>query len=156
MLTEIPNGLDEIIHVFGSLDDPHFEENNITMFSFPYPLLYAGKPVSKGRCHRLVVDNFVAVFKELHDLELAHMVQEADYEDYAGIYNQRPIRGQSSHPSTHSWGIAIDLEPGKYPLGSAARFPDVIINVFKKYGFFYGGDFKSRKDPMHFQLATGY
>jgi hypothetical protein len=23
-------------------------------------------------------------------------------------------------------------------------------------GFFWGGSFKSRKDPMHFQLATGY
>jgi len=65
------------------------------------------------------------------------------------------VRG-GSHPSTHSWGIAIDLEPDRYPLGCKERFPEEVVKVFRNHGFFYGGDFKDRKDPMHFQLVTGY
>lgn len=63
---------------------------------------------------------------------------------------------RGSHPSTHAWGIAIDLEAERYPLGSAARMPDDVVAVFHKAGFFYGGDFLARKDPMHFQFCTRY
>lgn len=151
MLTRIPNGLDEIIHTFGSIDDKDFERDNIVMFDLPYPLLYGEQTVHRSRCHRLVVDNFRQAF-----IEIAHAGLENEAKRYGGIYNQRSIRGRSSHPSTHSWGIAIDLEPAKYPLGSTDRFPVAIVDIFKRAGFFYGGDFRSRLDPMHFQLCTAY
>lgn len=38
-----------------------------------------------------------------------------------------------------------------FPLGSKKRINQGVIDAFEKYGFFYGGDFVSRKDPMHFQ-----
>lgn len=151
VLTRIPNGLDEIQHTFGFIDDRDFETTNIVSFDLPYPLLYGEQAVHRSRCHRLVVDNFRQAF-----LEIAHAGLEDEARHYGGIYNQRAIRGASSHPSTHSWGIAIDLEPAKYPLRSDARFPVAIVDIFKRAGFFYGGDFRSRKDPMHFQICTGY
>ncbi len=151
MLTKIPHGLDEIIHVFGSLSDPGFAAKNLMTFQLPYTLFYAGKPVNRASAHRLAVDNFVAAFKNIQDAGLA-----SQFTEFNGIYAARPIRGQESHPSTHSWGIAVDMEASKFPLGSHKRMPDGIIRAFQAAGFFYGGDFKSRKDPMHFQLATGY
>ncbi len=151
MLTESPSGLDEIILVFGSLDDSAFEQKNIVTFDLPYSLLFDDKPVTRSRCHKLLVDNFKKVFLDIKAAGLENVVK-----NYGGIYAPRPIRGHPSHPSTHSWGIAIDLEPEKFPLGSQARFPDDIITIFRNAGFFYGGDFKSRKDPMHFQFCTNY
>ena len=151
MLTTIPNGLDEIIHTFGSIDQPGFEALCIVSFDLPYPLAYDGKPVYRARCHRLVVENFQFAFERIKSLGLEH-----EATNYGGIYNQRAIRGQARHPSTHSWGIAIDMEAALSPLGSSKRFPDAIVQAFKDAGFFYGGDFKSRKDPMHFQCCTGY
>lgn len=35
MLTEIPNGLDEIIDTYGSLDDPQFETEHIVLINCP-------------------------------------------------------------------------------------------------------------------------
>lgn len=151
MLTSIPNGLDEINDVFGSLDDPDFEKNNIVQVTFPYPLLYAGKAVLHGRCHKLAVDHFVKALTNVQTAGLQDQVK-----NYGGLYQPRPIRGQSAHPSTHSWGIAGDFEPAEYPLGSLKRFSDQIVQIFKEAGFMYGGDFKSRKDPMHWQLCLGY
>ncbi len=151
MLTQIPVGLDEIIYTFGSLDDPHFEARNIVLFDLPYPLFYERTQVTRARCHKLIVENFQKAFEDIKAAGLEDQVK-----NYSGIYEQRSVRGFGSHPSTHSWGIAIDLESEKYPLGSDLRFPDEVINIFQGAGFFYGGDFRSRKDPMHFQLCRGY
>lgn len=151
MLTNTPAGLDQIIEVYGSLDDPRFETTNIVSFALPYTLLYAGKPVNKARCHRLIVENVQKMFEDIKAAGYQEQVK-----NYSGIYAKRAIRGQSSHPSTHSWGIAIDLEAEKYPLGSLKRFPPEIVQIFRNAGAFYGGDFKSRKDPMHCQWALAY
>lgn len=146
-----PHGLAGIMDVFGDPADPEFEARNIVSFDLPYPLVYDGKRIFRSRCHRLAVDNFIQVFMDLDHAGLASEVS-----NYGGIYAQRSIRGRATRPSTHSWGIAIDVEPAKYPLRSLARLPQPVIEVFKRAGFTYGGDFKGRKDPMHFQLCSGY
>ena len=151
MLTHTPVGLDEIIETFGSLDTPNFESRYVEPFTLPYPLFYEGVKVSRARCHHLITDNFRQAFEAIKAAGLQDQVR-----NYSGIYNKRVIRGQTSHPSTHSWGIAIDLEAEKYPLGSTRRFTDEIVKIFKDAGFFYGGDFRSRKDPMHFQFCEAY
>lgn len=150
MLTNIPSGLDEIIATFGSLNGG-FEAKHITLFDLPYTLKYEGAPVKRARCHRLAVENFIQAFKSVQTEGLANQFSE-----FNGIYAPRSIRGQSAHASCHSWGIAIDMCASQYPLGSQLRMPDAIVKAFQSAGFFYGGDFKSRKDPMHFQLATHY
>ena len=151
MLTQTPVGLDEIIHTFGSIDDPQFEAKSIILFDLPYALLFDGTQVKRARCHKLLVENFQKAFEDIKAAGLDGQVK-----NYSGIYARRSIRGFGSHPSTHSWGIAIDLEAEKFPLGSALRFPDEVIKIFQDAGFFYGGDFQSRKDPMHFQFCRGY
>lgn len=151
MLTHTPVGLDEIIATFGSLDTPRFESRYIEPFTLPYPLFYEGVKVTRARCHHLIIENFQQAFEAIKVAGLQDQAQ-----NYSGIYNPRAIRGQTAHPSTHSWGIAIDLEAEKYPLGSTRRFPDGIVKIFQDAGFFYGGDFQSRKDPMHFQFCKGY
>lgn len=151
MLKHTPAGLDEIIDTFGSLDTPHFESRYIEVFTLPYPLFYDGTKVTRARCHHLIVENFEKAFEEIKAAGLQDQVK-----NYSGIYNVRSIKGQSEHPSTHSWGIAIDLESEEYPLSSKKRFPDAIVNIFQNAGFFYGGNFIARKDPMHFQFCTKY
>ena len=37
----------------------------LVSIDLPYPMVYDGKPVKKMRCHKLVKDNFLAVFNEL-------------------------------------------------------------------------------------------
>lgn len=150
MLTKTPAGLRAIIATFGVLDD-QFEQTHIVSFDLPYPLLYDGLKVTRARCHRLLVDNFVTAFTAIKNAGLTEQVK-----NYGGIYNPRAIRGIPSHPSTHSWGIAVDLEPEKYPLGSKQRFSVEVIKCFEDAGFFYGGRFVHRPDPMHFQFCTMY
>lgn len=150
MLTVTPHGVAAIVAAFGSLSDPRFEERNIVSFALPYPLLYAGRKVSRSRCHKALVDNFVFAFERIASKGLQDYAR-----NYSGIYAPRNMRG-GLKPSTHSWGIAIDLEAEKFPLRSKKRQHPGVIEAFADAGFFYGGDFVERLDPMHFQFATGY
>ena len=150
MLTHIPHGLAEIVATYGDASAPSFEQLCIVSFDLPYPLLYDGKPVHRSRCHKLLVENFQFAFERIKSAGL-----EAECKNYGGIFAKRAKRG-SSKASTHSWGIAIDLEPYKYPLGSKARMPDAVVGIWKEAGFGYGGDFAKRLDPMHFQCAVSY
>jgi D-alanyl-D-alanine carboxypeptidase len=151
MLLKTPNGLQEILATFGDIHDPQFELKYIQTFDLPYPLLFNRIPVARARCHRLIVDNFSAVFA---DILSAGLDKEAT--EFCGIYAVRPIRGLPKFPSLHSWGVAIDLNCSEFPLGSTKRQDDKLVKIFEKHGFFYGGDFSHRKDPMHWQFATGY
>lgn len=151
MLTVTPSGLDELIATFGSLDDPSFEAKHIVSFTPPYQLFYDTKPIKTARCHKLVVDNFIKAFQGVEDAGLADTFQE-----FNGIYERRPIRGQKAHASCHSWGIAVDMGASSHPLGSLKTWAKDILDAFASAGFFWGGQFVSRHDPMHWQFATHY
>jgi len=75
--------------------------------------------------------------------------------NFSGSYNYRPIRG-SSRLSCHAFGAAIDFDAENLPLSKPVAItdmPQVVVECFKSAGFFWGGDYTGRKDPMHFQLA---
>jgi hypothetical protein len=103
-------------------------------------------------CHRLVRASLVDVFTELSDRNLWRHVQ-----DFEGCYAYRAIRG-SDEISFHSWGIALDLNSRRYPLGSLPDPTDPwvtqVVPVFRSHGWAWGGDYKGRKDPMHVEAVA--
>lgn len=73
---------------------------------------------------------------------------------FDGCLNIRPVRGTTSSPSTHSYGLALDLNADENQLGNAATtFSQAFIKCFTDEGFDWGGNFRHRKDPMHFSYA---
>jgi len=146
-----PDGLDAIKTLFGDPAVPGFEADHIVSFDLPYPLVYGTAMVRKSRCHRLMVPVFQAALSEVKSEGFADRASH-----YGGIFAQRAIRGnKTGRLSTHSWGIAIDLNPAQNALGTFGRMHPAIIAIMGRHGFLWGGYFK-RRDPMHFQYATGY
>ena len=75
--------------------------------------------------------------------------------DWGGCYAYRTVRGAPRSPSRHSWGIAIDMDVGDNPMGSAGRVDPRMIDLMADGGFFWGGYFKgARRDPMHWEFAA--
>ena len=75
-----------------------------------------------------------------------------------GGYNVRNIAGTSS-PSYHSWGDAIDINPGQNPVSVSPTvitdFPPDINSLAHKHGLGWGGSWHGKKkDTMHFCIAT--
>jgi hypothetical protein len=65
-------------------------------------------------------------------------------------YANRAIRGRRV-ASNHSWGLAVDIDATRYPMGTRRNPPGWIVDLFEAYGFEWGGRW-SRPDPMHFEF----
>ena len=77
---------------------------------------------------------------------------EMQIKTYDGCYNVRPIRGHEDKNtySTHSWGVAIDINKKENPLGKKPLISEELVACFDLW-FDWGGRFK-RQDGMHFEL----
>ena len=75
-----------------------------------------------------------------------------------GGYNYREIRGSegTGKLSNHSSGTAIDINWDKHPLAAVGTVPANKVRAMRleaaKRGLRWGGDYRSRKDEMHFEV----
>lgn len=115
----------------------------------PYwKVLDTDNPVRAISCNTDIHGPLQAVFAELRFYGLG-----PELKTYDGVFNIRFTRG-AALPSTHAWGLAIDINAALNPLGQAwTTFTPQFIDCWKKHGWTWGGDFYGRKDPMHFSWA---
>lgn len=134
--------------------DPRWEASRIVRQVLPFaiPLAWDTSKSATGiRCHKLLAPLFEEVFRQI----VARGLQSA-VKTYGGCYQFRAKRN-GVKPSTHSWGIAIDLNPNTNAMGSAGDMDPRLVELFEGLGFVWGGRWAGRgKDPMHFQYCTGY
>jgi len=108
----------------------------------------------KLRCAESVGLLLAAFASEFH--ELIEPLDVGALDDWGYCY--RMVRGETTKLSNHSSGTAIDLNSTKHPLGKIGTFPaekvPMIRALAKKYGLKWGGDYKKRKDEMHFEIEV--
>lgn len=70
-----------------------------------------------------------------------------------GSYNCRPIGG-TNRPSNHSWALAFDLNWSSNPYTSTLRtdMPSWMPQMWNRYGFAWGGNYRGKKDAMHYEF----
>lgn len=132
----------------------------LVKIQLPYPMRLAWDTdtvVNTMMCHKLVSAKFLSVFSEIHRVYGYEKIKELGIDLFGGCFNYRKMRGGNSW-STHSWGIAIDLDPARNLLketSKTARFarPEykAMIDIFYKHGFESLGREKNY-DWMHFQI----
>jgi len=160
-VTKFPAGLDHIRQTYGDpsihiLDDggvdPKWEALTLGM-------LYIPAPMKLGWNHDIKVKRLRMHWKVLTEIDrvLREILNNGNWEDiktFDGTYTWRAKRGQQKL-STHSWGIAIDLNAATNGLGSKGDMPDTIVRPFVDAGWEWGG-YWDYPDPMHFQACHRY
>ena len=115
----------------------------------PLPLSWdRNHTVTRLRVHRKLVGAFRAAFATVHEDEEAW----ASLGDTGGAYAWRPQRG-AKRLSRHSWAIAVDVDVADNPLGGTPHMHPGVIAAFVSQGFEWGGAWRTRKDPMHFEFV---
>ena len=111
---------------------------------------YDGKNVKTIRCHHKVAPSLRRILEEIAKTPHAWVLKE-----YAGCYNNRPMRGGST-PSLHARGAAIDLAPStngnREHWPSSANMPIEVMEIFAKEGW-NGLGWSISRDAMHFQAT---
>lgn len=132
----------------------------LVYIDLPYPMRIAWDrktKIKRFQCHKLVAQPLLNVFNEL----LAHYGYDTlvslGIDLYGGCFNYREMRGGTSL-STHSWGIALDLDPDRNLLhesAKTARFARseyaIMHDIFYRNGFINLGIEKGF-DWMHWQI----
>ncbi len=108
--------------------------------------------------HKKLVHEITAVFNELK--AIGFPVRKSD----TAAYNWRNMASGSSR-SHHSYGCVVDLNwnsnpmigvtagsyrPGTDPYSVTSK----VVQIWKNHGFYWGGDWKSTKDYMHFTYTN--
>ena len=158
-----PNGLDQICATFGDIFkyilpdhtlDPSWQTDFLALVALPFPLPLSwdmSRTVTAMTCHKLMASTFSDVFGGLQNSGLQEKLTS-----FGGCFSFRPQR-TGTKLSTHSWGIAIDLNPESNAQGTAGNMDLGVVGVFRAAGFEWGGDWTGKvRDPMHFQFCTGY
>ena len=159
-----PHGMQAIMATFGDLmkyppvgdnqPNPKWEADFIVSAKLPQPIPLTWNMALSAkslRCHKLVAPLYEAVFLDVLNKGLWGSIKST-----AGGYNWRMKRNQSK-PSTHTWGIAFDLNDRTNAMGTAGDMDPALVAVFESHGFVWGGRWSGTyKDPMHFQYCSGY
>lgn len=149
----------EAIHF---LDD--WPERNVITVNVPQlariaGIEHQGKIVGAGpksgnvSCHRLIANQFKAMWQAWDDASLLHHVIT-----WAGMWAPRFIRGSRVTLSNHAFATAFDLNAPWNPLGREPASDGKkgclweLVPLAHEHGFYWGGFF-SRKDGMHFEAA---
>ena len=140
-----PVGFGEIVATFGTAGSPECSAGRVTLPA-PLKLGWQNAAVTRVACHVKMEPIFTAVFQEIHRLGHWSLLRTFD-----GIYNLRKKTANSQDWSTHSWGIAVDLNAATNRFGTKGDMPPEIIEIFERHGFHH-----LKNDPMHFQYCRGY
>ena len=164
---QAPDGIKDIIAHYG---DPGIQIENGTWtvsgaweYANCTTIQHALLPLGKLYVHRFIAQPTLSVL----DRWLARIKAGDPYKlRTMGCFCPRAQRGSagivmSLHTLAIAWDVNADTNRLISPCApqSAERaqkdIPDAWIADARTEGFFWGGDFERRFDPMHFQLATG-
>lgn len=130
--------------------------NNVIRVTPPFKMTYAGKPIKTISFHKKCAPALQAALQAIWEAcgKDQKKIDAAGLSEYGGSFNYRLIRG-SSAISNHSFAIAIDIAPTGNALGvTKGKMPAFAVKAFKDQGFKWGGDYKGRKDWMHFEAVS--
>ena len=139
---------------YGDFHGKGWASTNLIAIKPPFQMYYDKKPMATITVHRKVADAMMVAFTDIWNQcgKDQKKVDQTGASDYGGCFNIRNIAG-SNNWSNHSWACAIDLSPGKNGFNMKSTFPAMVVDAFKKQGALWGGDYKGRKDPMHFEFV---
>lgn len=145
----------ELLSFFGNPGSKTFGAN-LVQVKPPFKMYYDGKPINYISFHRLGALNLTRALQKIwdyygHDQKL---IDKYEISKFSGSYNPRMIRGSTTMWSNHAYGSAIDIDSEDNGFGTGrGDLPLAVIAAFKSEGFSWGGDYKGRTDPMHFELV---
>jgi len=136
-----------------------WETNNLVRLETPWELVTAwdGRRVKYFKMHKRCAHSLILIFDKIWKSadQDPTIIKEWGMHLFGGSYNFRTMRG-SSKLSMHSWGCAVDFDPGRNQLGDTtpnfALIPQV-TEAFDSEGWIWGGKWK-RTDGMHWQAAN--
>lgn len=121
----------------------------------PFRMTYDGTPLAHLMFHRLAAPALERALRTVWEYygRDQNRIDVLGISKTAGTYNPRFIRGSTTKWSNHAYGAAIDINAEENGFNVEGNIPIPMIAAFKAEGARWGGDYRGRKDPMHFEFC---
>jgi hypothetical protein len=122
----------------------------------PFRMTFEGQPIESIKFHKKAADAFHAALNEIWEAygKDQSKVDAAGVSRYDGAYNHRLIRGSTTKWSNHAFGAAIDINARENGFNTGhGTMPKIVVDAFKRQGARWGGNYRHRTDPMHFEFC---
>jgi hypothetical protein len=122
---------------WGNPNDPNFSKNNIVTIKYGNQQWQVNKAAAAA---------YTGFLNELG--ATGYKISSS------GGYVNRDIRGKPGQKSNHAYGVAIDINAAANPMLNGrlqTNLPKNIGEIASKYNLAWGGNWKNRPDPMHFE-----
>jgi hypothetical protein len=149
----------ECLEEFGNPSEPGWTSQWLVPIATPFQMHMDEIPIKSIKVNRIAAASLSRVLTNIwnacgHNI---NTVNKCGCGVYSGCWAVRPIRGGRS-PSMHSFGLAIDINAPANglaePVSRTIFKPDsLVVKAFKQEGWVWGGDWRGRRDAMHFQAA---
>jgi hypothetical protein len=149
----------ECLDMFGNPSAPGWSSQWLVPIATPFQMHMDDIPIHSIKVNRIAATSLSRVLTSIwnacgHDVGT---VKKCGCSVYSGCWAVRPIRGGRT-PSMHSFGLAIDINAPENglaePVSRTVFKPDsLVVKAFKQEGWVWGGDWRGRRDAMHFQAA---
>lgn len=149
----------ECLKLFGNPSAPGWGAKNIVRVPVPWVMSMGNIPIKSIQINKIAADSLSSVLTKIWDRceHTQSKIHTAGCDCFSGSFAVRMIRG-GSHPSMHSYALAIDIDAPHNPLAAPAsktnfKSDSLVVKAFKEEGWVWGGDWTGRRDAMHFQYA---
>jgi len=134
---------DDCLAKYGPASDssPH-----LVLWKLPAEIIFGAVP-KKIFCNKDLIYPLTLALRLVKSRGLQDQIKTWD-----GCFNIRMVRGSTTRPSLHSWGVAIDINAFENGLGQIPKMTPELVKCFTDVGFDWGGNWR-RLDGMHFQLS---
>lgn len=123
----------------------------------PFKMYYGTQPVTRIMFHKKAAPALLAALTDIweHYGRDQATLDQLRISSYSGAYNPRLIRGSKDRWSNHAYGAAIDFDAEHNGFNTGhGTMPQPVIDAFKRQGALWGGDYRGRTDPMHFEFCS--
>jgi hypothetical protein len=132
-----------------------WKRRNIRTIEIPQLKYIEGAPSNcKISFHKKAAPKLKLLFEKWETAGLLHLIKSWD-----GSFMPRLVRGSDSNISSHTFGIAFDINSKWNRIGTIPAPEDQegsvrkLVPIANKLGFYWGGHVKLRKEGMHFEIA---
>lgn len=153
VLLDVPNGIKAIKETFGTIAYDNVGGGNIVITNGweKDNIIYADLPVvGLHAIHKKLKIIFENILHEIKSKGLDREIKQ-----FGTWCPRHKMHDKTKGLSTHTWGIACDINWATNMPGMIGDIDRDIVAIFEKYGFEWGGRW-NYKDFMHFQYVNAY
>jgi hypothetical protein len=150
----------QCLRLFGNPSTPGWASEHLVPMATPFQMHMDDIPIHSIKVNKVAAASLSRVLTSIWNAcgHVEANVGKCGCDVYSGCWAVRPIRGGHT-PSMHSYGLAIDINAPANGLAQPEKRtlfkPDsLVVKAFKAENWVWGGDWKGRRDAMHFQAAV--